>query len=426
MNDFLHYLLEVNILLVLFAGAHALFFRHTPHHLANRAVLNASVLLALFLPFIEWSAPQAAQITVWLDPFIIGQNSPAAAETGVNWISIVGFAYFAGVLVITIMTLQGLPALMRLMKKRSRRSNSRFFEVVEPGLAPGSFMRTVFLDSNLTPTETEAITAHELVHIREFHTFDHLLFRALTIVCWFNPIAYLMQRMLMENHEFRADFMAGKSLENYTIYSEILLSRTLGVSRFPTLSFSNKNLLKRRVMMITDPIRHKNKAWRYAFLPFLLVPAMLIHSCSKDSTPTEMSKQEQVSKLTKEMATEKIDEMTKSAPTAPQKNEDGIYTLVDEMPSFPGGQSAMMNYLGENIHYPDAAKSEGPGTVFISFVIDEQGDVTQLEVMKSPDPALSAAALEAIGSMPQWSSGKQDGVPVKVQYVLPIRFALKE
>lgn len=322
----------------------------------------------------------------------------------------------------TAMTFRGLPALLRLLKKRRRRANSRYFEVVEAGLAPGSFMRTMFLDSNLTPTETEAITAHEIIHMREGHTLDHLLFRALTIVCWFNPAAYLMQKMLMENHEFRADSLAGKSLKDNTIYPEILLSRTLGVSRFPTLSFSNKNLLKRRVMMITDPIRRKSKAWRYAFLPFLLVPAMLIHSCSTDSGPTEPLTPEQLSKTMMEDAASKIDEMTKSAPAAPQKNADGIYTLVDDMPAYPGGEQAMMNYLVENIHYPEGAKAEGPGTVFLSFVIDEEGNVTQLEVMQSPDPALSAAALEAIGAMPQWSPGKQDGVPVKVQYVLPIRF----
>ncbi len=431
MNDFLHYLLEVNVLLILFSVTYALFFRHTPHHLANRTVLNGSVLLALLLPLLEWSAPQAMPITVWLDPFIIGQNNPTAAVTATQSFPIVWYVYLAGIFVTTIITLRGLPALVQLMKKRYHREDSPYFEVAEPGLAPGSFMRTLFLDSNLTPAEKQAITAHELVHIREYHTLDHLLFRLLAIACWFNPAVYLMQRLLMENHEFRADFQAGQSLEDGTIYPEILISRTLGVSRFPTLSFSNKNLLKQRVMMITDPIRRKSKAWRYAILPFLLVPAMLIHSCSKD--PTKSSAQDQPTQMLEEHAAgqenpnpSSVDQTNLSTPSVPLQNEDGIYTIVEEMPAYPGGEKAMMNYLVENIHYPEGAKTEEPGTVFLSFVIDEEGNVIQLEVRTSPDPALSAAAMEAVGAMPQWTPGKQDGKPVKVQYILPIRFSMKE
>lgn len=106
--------------------------------------------------------------------------------------------------------------------------------------------------------------------------------------------------------------------------------------------------------------------------------------------------------------------------------EEQIFTIVEDMPSFPGGDAALMKYLGKNIKYPSIAKDAGiQGTVYVTFVVDEKGDVKDVKVLRSIGGGCDEEAIRVVENMPSWSPGKQRGKPVKVQYNLPIRFTLK-
>lgn len=106
--------------------------------------------------------------------------------------------------------------------------------------------------------------------------------------------------------------------------------------------------------------------------------------------------------------------------------EEQIFTIVEEMPSFPGGEAALMKFLGNNIKYPAIAKDAGiQGTVFVTFVVDEDGNVKDVKVLRSIGGGCDEEAIRVVQSMPKWSPGKQRGKAVKVQYNLPIRFTLK-
>jgi protein TonB len=106
--------------------------------------------------------------------------------------------------------------------------------------------------------------------------------------------------------------------------------------------------------------------------------------------------------------------------------EQQIFTIVEEMPSFPGGDAALMKYLGNNIKYPAIAKDAGiQGTVYVTFVVDEKGEVKDAKVLRSIGGGCDEEAIRVVKSMPTWKPGKQRGKSVKVQYNLPIRFTLK-
>jgi protein TonB len=106
--------------------------------------------------------------------------------------------------------------------------------------------------------------------------------------------------------------------------------------------------------------------------------------------------------------------------------EQEIFTIVEEMPSFPGGDAALMKYLGSNIKYPAIAKDAGiQGTVYVTFVVDEKGEVKDAKVLRSIGGGCDEEAIRVVKSMPKWKPGKQRGKSVKVQYNLPIRFTLK-
>ena len=104
---------------------------------------------------------------------------------------------------------------------------------------------------------------------------------------------------------------------------------------------------------------------------------------------------------------------------------DKTFDVVEQMPEFPGGQIAMLDFLSKNIRYPEEAHKAGiQGRVVATFVVEKDGSISNAKVMRSIDPLLDAEALRVISSMPNWIPGKQDGKPVAVKYTIPVTFKL--
>ncbi len=104
-----------------------------------------------------------------------------------------------------------------------------------------------------------------------------------------------------------------------------------------------------------------------------------------------------------------------------------VFTVVEQQPAFPGGMEALIKYLSENIVYPTIAEENGiQGRVICSFIVERDGSVTNVEVVKRVDPALDQEAVRVVKSMPKWIPGKVKGKAVRVKYTLPISFNLSE
>jgi periplasmic protein TonB len=107
------------------------------------------------------------------------------------------------------------------------------------------------------------------------------------------------------------------------------------------------------------------------------------------------------------------------------KSKDGVYEQVEVMPEYPGGETALMNDLMGAIKYPDEAKKNGiQGKVIVSFVVDEQGKVTNAKIERGVDPSLDAESLRVVNGLKTWKPGKEKGKIVKVAYTIPINYAL--
>jgi len=116
-----------------------------------------------------------------------------------------------------------------------------------------------------------------------------------------------------------------------------------------------------------------------------------------------------------------------STATIQAGNEEKVFTIVEEMPEFPGGETEMLNYLAKNIKYPAAALGDNiQGRVYISFVVDTEGNIRDAKVIRSVRQDLDDAALKVVNEMPQWKPGYQNGKPVLVAFNLPINFHLNE
>ena len=115
-------------------------------------------------------------------------------------------------------------------------------------------------------------------------------------------------------------------------------------------------------------------------------------------------------------------------PPKPKEEEvtEEIFVVVEEQPEFPGGNAAMMKFLGDNIRYPVIAQENGiQGRVICNFVVERDGSITDVQVVRGVDPSLDREAVRVIQQMPRWKPGKQRGSAVRVRFTLPVVFRLQ-
>jgi protein TonB len=112
--------------------------------------------------------------------------------------------------------------------------------------------------------------------------------------------------------------------------------------------------------------------------------------------------------------------------TVVAKKNQKVFDIVEQMPEYPGGQAALFEFISKNVKYPDdAVKKKVEGKVFVTFVVDTDGKITDVSLMRKVFPSLDAEAIRVISAMPNWIPGKQKGQVVRVKYTVPIMFRLK-
>ena len=120
------------------------------------------------------------------------------------------------------------------------------------------------------------------------------------------------------------------------------------------------------------------------------------------------------------------EEIAAPEPPKQQVEENKVFDVVEQMPSFPGGMGALMSWLGQNIKYPVIAAENGvQGRVIVQFVVEKDGSITDVKVAKSVDPSLDKEAARVVSAMPKWTPGKQNGSAVRVKYTVPVTFKLQ-
>lgn len=110
----------------------------------------------------------------------------------------------------------------------------------------------------------------------------------------------------------------------------------------------------------------------------------------------------------------------------PKSSEEVFGDVAEQMPSFPGGDRKLMEYLSENIRYPEECEEICvQGRVIVSFIVEKDGSISNVKVAKSLDPLLDKEAVRVVSGMPKWIPGRQNGVAVRVRYIIPVTFRLQ-
>lgn len=284
--------------------------------------------------------------------------------------------------------------------------------LLDDDTAPYSFFNQIVVGTRgLSDAELRCILAHESLHVSRYHTADIICARLLCCGAWFNPFAWLMLRELRAVQEFQAD---AASIVSYGRegYLHLLYRQATGTGySHITNNFHSINLKKRIVMM--NKTQSRFGAWKA--LAALPVAAVLLMAGCQPANGEAVEQEEIPFEATN------VDE---SAPL--DANTDEVFKVVEVDPEFPGGVEALYKYLAENIKYPEKAKNNKvEGRVYITFVIEKDGSVSDAKVLRSVNEELDAEALRVINAMPKWKPGTQRGVPVRVQYNIPIYFKLQ-
>jgi TonB family protein len=415
MIDTILYALEANLYLALFALFYYFALRKEKNYLANRLVLISSVFLAWTIPGISYLEPLSNILPViGLERITISPNAIADSPTVLSFSfqDALASVYIGGVVIGSIVFIKRLFGILSILSRNSQSTDSSLKLIETDSVEAWSFFNLVALGKNIPTENKEWILEHERVHVNEKHSIDKLIIQLVKIFGWFNPAVYYLDSALEENHEYRADEVVCRNFSNSITYSQVLVSQSMGGVPVNLLGhqFSKKSILKSRIQMINQT--KQTGAMKYLLAIPILAIALILHSCTEKETPEE-----------------KVSSDSKTIVEYDQNTPKGVYEVADKMPEFKGGNDGLMTFMSENTVYPKTAKEANEsGTVYIKFIIDETGNVTEPEVfheISTKSVALHSAAISTISKMPAWTPGEQKGKKVKVQYVLPINFALR-
>lgn len=538
-----HYLLQVNIYLVIFYAFYRLLLDKETYFILNRIYLIAAGTLSLVIPFLrpEWFVrqPAAQQIKISIEGLTMMAQGNVSAGQGQHFdvIELLVWIYFAGVLLFLCKFGYQLLAIQKLLKGNSA------------GMA-FSFFRKKIIDPALPGLNT--IQKHEEIHIRQLHSFDVLLFELIGALVWFNPVIYAYKTTVKHIHEYLADEEAARFQGDKESYALLILSQAMGVDQHVlTNSFFNKSMLKKRIMMLNKKRSNKTAILKYGlFLPlFALTLLFSSAAISKNedlktvaekieapiSTPESIITALTLSN-TNNISGQQTNEWTplysylaksikyptvayqqhlqgnvhinftlqngevkdigagtqlgagcdaeviraisafegfksvdngkysltvafrlkdattpiqnrnakplngykplnlitivgasvKNEQTA-QAKEDPVYDYVTltTPPSFPGGMANFYTFLAKSVKYPEQAfKNNVEGKVFLSYIVEKDGQLTDIKVVRAIGSGLDEEAVRVLKSSPKWVPGYNGKNPVRVKYNLPISFTL--
>ena len=350
---------------------------------------------------------------------------------------------------------------------------------------PFSFFRMVFLHpESHSDKETDEILTHECTHVSQWHSIDVILSEMMCMACWFNPFVWLLKREVRHNLEYLADNTVIQSGYDSKSYQYHLLG--LAHHQSVTTLYNSFNVLhlKNRIMMMNKKRSPGIVRTKYLiFIPLVgilmllsnieavarltvrlaneatvsnamvtatgilvdetgqpLIGASVVVKGGKERTITDkkgafslevpanaiLRCSYQGRESQEVLATDMTNNTHLSLSSKSREMNEQVFTVVEKMPSFPGGDAELLKYIATNIKYPKESQDNGEqGRVICSFIVGRDGSVNNPEVLRGVTPLLNEEAVRVINTMPRWNPGMQRGKAVAVKYTVPITFRLK-
>ena len=430
----INYILQVIVFQILFLVVYDFFLSKETFFTKNRWYLLSTPVLSFLIPFIKIPTFQKAvpqEYIVYLPEFVLSLQKViknVIKETSfyqsINSISIL---FWIGVTFFSILFLIKLVKIVHLIRKNEVLKQPGFTLILIPNQTKAfSFFNYVFLGKEITKTKRVNIIEHELVHSKQKHSLDLLMFEVLKIMMWFNPMIYFYQKRITLVHEYISDAIVAKQEDKET-YMNNLLSNFFQVENISFVNqFYKQTLIKKRIIMMTKNKSKKRNQLKYLVIIPLLASMLFYTSCSPEEVKEPITKEARIAELIDELATLRSEE---------EKNIEKVETervsfmSIDKAPTFPGCETGDKKCFSTSVqkHFiknfdGDLPKtlglSAGKKRVFIGFKIDIEGNVVDVRA-KAPHINIKEEVIRVMNSLPKMTPGENKGEKVAVNYNIP-------
>lgn len=441
MNTTLIYLLKVNIAIALFYMFYRLFFAGDTLWKARRFYLLFSVLISFAYPLFsieQWLQGQK-QVQELVMTYVQLPEFAVNADKGFSLSFLMGAIYLSVVFVLLVRMLLQLISIFNIRKSGvfAIVQNTRVM-TINKEIAPFSFFGTIYINPALhNEEETKQILLHELTHVQQWHSLDVIISELLCIAFWINPATWLLKREIRQNLEFLADNKVIDSGFDCKSYQYHLLQLSYQTPDYRLSNKFNVLPLKKRIIMMNKKKSSKSTVLKYLLIVPLSFSLVVISNAETLVSKAKNLLQNESSAVDNEKNVSSNDlvvvgyaaqtdpqkETTITPPSSAESEKNMVFTVVEQMPKFPGGDQALFKFLGDNVEYPAQAMKNGvQGRVICSFVVNVDGSIADVEVVRGVDAELDAEAIRVIKSFPKWEPGMQRNKAVRVKYVLPINY----
>ena len=448
MIDFLTYDLKVAALIAVFYMFYRLLLSRETFHQVNRFVLIMTALASFVLPLCVITLHETV---VTQEPTVsIGELSaiPIVEEPSVTWwqmvLPIIFIIGMGATLAHTFLSVWKVIRIIRNSERHPQKDGTTICVTGNAELAPFSWMHYIVMNRGDYEISDPAILAHERGHIRLHHSLDLLLVDLLTALQWFNPAIWMLRSDLRAIHEYEADGAVLSQGINARQYQYLLITKAGGIGGYSIANGISHSTLKNRITMMTNKTSKSSHLLKLlALLPIVGVTLALnaetvtdiVYEAPQKQVPVKKGKKNANVKAGLGKKIQIIESNKKKADDKQRPNVDEsvkndsinkIFVDFEEMPQFPGGVSALLEFLRTNVRYPkDAFEANVQGRVLVTFVIEKDGSICEAKVVKPVYPSLDEEALRVVNGMPNWEPGKVAGEPVRVKYTIPIAFKLQ-
>ena len=446
MGVFFIYILKSSVCLILFYLFFRLLLSKETFHRFNRMALLGVLFFSLLIPCIEVTTRhqvEVQQAVLSIEQLLLmaeleatPANVGAVQETPtISWVQIVLLVYLAGILFLVCRNIYSLICLFRLVHsgKHEKLEKGVTLVVHNQEIAPFSWMKYIVISRKDLEENGREILIHEMAHIHHRHSVDLLVADICIFFQWFNPGAWLLKQELQNIHEYEADETVINEGVNAKEYQLLLIKKAVGTRLYSMANSFNHSKLKKRITMM---LKEKSNPWaRLKYLYVLPLAAIAVTAFARPEISEKMEEisavkvndlaeivQEKVLQDTVKVSKdEKKDALVVTGVKSKEEEEIVIFEVVEQMPEYPGGMSALQKYLSEKIA-GSPMKGKAGGRVMVGFTVAETGKIKDVRVLQSDEASLNQEAERIVSEMPDWIPGKQRGRPVPVKYTVPIRF----
>ena len=415
MTPFLLYIGRSSLYLALFYAFFLLVMRRTTFFRLNRILLLAGTVTCFLLPVLRLRSVEVPFLMA--GPLTEAASEPAltAGPSAASPFPYLELLYILGILAVLGWTAVAMVRMYRTIRKgaATRLDSGIWLILTEADIPSFSWGRTIVM-SRKDSEQNPVIQLHEEAHIRKAHTLDILLFTAVTLVHWFNPLVWITLSELKLLHEYEADDAVLHHGIDATQYQLLLVRKAVGEKRFSLANGFQHAKLKNRIdMMLQAPSSGWKRLSWLAILPFLAGTMFLCNPVRAKVVSADLP--------------ETV--LSETVPAASPDTTKGLpYSLVEVKPTFNGGDAGtnFSKWVNENLQYPQAAKDAGAqGRILLQFTVYPDGKVQDVKVLRGVHPDLDAEALRVVSASPDWTPGYVNGKPVMVTYNFPVIFKLK-